>query len=115
MLENIFDTKIYPCFAWSLIKHQTGGGVAVVAASQPSWDGFAYNDRGVDFIFGSAILHKSFFEGYKLGIALANMLVQAQTSYIHMITNRDGTMWDRNTLDEFNLIGDPSLKIGGYP
>jgi hypothetical protein len=114
ILENLFDFKIYPCFAWSLLKKPSGGGIAVIAASQPSWDGYIQNGVNLELLFGSNILNRYFFDAYEEGSILCEMMIQAQNSYITMLTNQDGFMWDRNTIDEYNLIGDPSLKIGGY-
>ena len=114
LLEHLFDPEIYPCFAWSLVKKPSGGGIAVLASSQPSWEGYIQKGDTLELVFGSLLLHRYFFEAYSEGTILSNMVIQAQNSYITMITNQDGLMWDRNTLDEYNLIGDPSLKVGGY-
>jgi hypothetical protein len=115
LLENLLNPEIYPCFAWSLVKKQSGGGIAVLASSQPSWQGYVQDGENLELLFGSLLLTRSFFEAYDEGAVLSDMVTQAQNSYITMIINKDGFMWDRNTLDEYNLIGDPSLKIGGYP
>ena len=74
----------------------------------------AYIGDNIEVIFGCLILHTYFYEAYESGDTLSNMAVRAQNSYIHKIINQDGVVWDRNTIDEYNLIGDPSLKIGGY-
>ena len=29
LLENIFDTKHFPCFAWTILKKPSGGGIGV--------------------------------------------------------------------------------------
>jgi hypothetical protein len=110
LLKNLFDridAKKYPCFAWSIVKKQSGGGIAAIAASQPAWND--YDFEGGYSEFGAFILHKYFVEAYGYGITLSDMMIHAQNSYI------DSLSWDRVTIDEFNLIGDPSLKIGGYP
>ena len=54
------------------------------------------------------MFHRYFAESYKPGCSLGEMMVQTQHKYIESFN------WDRVTIDEFNLIGDPSLKIGGY-
>jgi len=104
LLEKI-NVKKSPCFAWSLVKKQSGGGIASIAASQPIWNDYSY-DGGSEF--GAFILHKFFIEAYEPGIILSDMIVHAQNSYI------DSYAWDRIVIDAYNLIGDPSLKIGGY-
>ena len=40
---------------------------------------------------------------------------QAITDYIHIIGRVNSDSADRKTIEELILIGDPSLKIGGYP
>ena len=42
------------------------------------------------------------------------MFIRSQNSYLNKVVDFNGVMWDRNTINEFNLLGDPSLKIGGY-
>jgi len=108
LLTDKLETKKFPCFALSLIKKQDGGGIAAIAASQPGWEIY-------DGELGGTMFHRYFFEGYEPGINLSDMLIHAQNSYINWVMTRDGIMWDRNTIYEFNLIGDPSLKLGGYP
>jgi hypothetical protein len=50
-----------------------------------------------------------FFEAYEPGVSVGQMLTQGINYYI----NLGGK--DYLTLEEFVLIGDPSLKVGGYP
>jgi hypothetical protein len=114
LIERLFDTKTYPCFILPLLNKQSGGSISVIASSQLSWHGIEYNDNETEVIFGSLILHRYFFEAYESGIILSDMFVKSQNSYINMIASQDSIVWDRNTIDEFNLIGDPSLKVGGY-
>ena len=48
-----------------------------------------------------------FFESYKESDILGNVFVMAQEKYI-------SKLWDEWTIQEFILLGDPTLKIGGY-
>jgi hypothetical protein len=114
LLEHFFSFDIHPCFAWSLLKKQAGGGIAVLAASQPSWTGSIIEEDECTLLFGCSVLNRYFFESYEEGIIVSDMLIQAQNQYISMISDQYGIMWDRNTIDQYNLIGDPSLKVGGY-
>ena len=114
LLEKTFDLETFPCFAWSLIKSQSGGGIATIASSSPTWFGYEYNSDQLEILYGSNIFHQLFFEAYKPGIILSDMFQQAQNSYIEKMQSPNSMLWDRNTVDGFNLIGDPSLKIGGY-
>ncbi len=56
---------------------------------------------------------EDFFEAYTPGENLGSLFVQAQQQYIENVVNR--IIYDPITIQEFTLIGDPSLKIGGYP
>ena len=114
LLENIFNTRHFPCFASSILKKSSGGGIAVIASSQPAMQGIAYYSDDIEILFGASLLHRYFIEAYDNGTSLSEMLVISQNSYINNVADQNGIMWDRNTINEFNLLGDPSLKIGGY-
>jgi len=114
-ITDKIDTKIhFPCFAQSILNKQYGGGIAVVAATQPGLSAFAYDDGEIlEIIFGSGNLNRFFFESYEPGILLSNLFVEAQNLYINNIRSPGSFIMDLVTLNEFNLFGDPSLKIGG--
>jgi len=119
-LKRVADTietkRHFPCFAGSIINKQNGGGIAVFAATQPSISGIAYDDEEIlEIIFGCSNLNRFFFESYEPGIFLSNMFVEAQNLYIDNIRSPESFIVDYVTINEFNLFGDPSLKIGGYP
>ena len=98
------DSDVFPCFAWYFVKKFMGGAVASVGATRVA---YSYVDE--DFWFGCSALAIYFFKSYSEGINVGQMLTQAQNDYIEEI-------WpDYFTLEEFVLIGDPSLKVGGYP
>ncbi len=97
-----------PCFAWSMIKKHDSGAIACVAATRVGFGGFAGNP----LLAGASRLHAFFFEAYDPGIPLGSMFMQAQQRYIEDIVNK--IIYDPLTVQEFMLIGDPSLKIGGY-
>jgi hypothetical protein len=50
-----------------------------------------------------------FFSAYNSSEFLGQMMTQAQNSYINDVPD------DSFTVEEFMLLGDPTLKIGGYP
>lgn len=112
-LTGAFDYQIwniqFPCFAWSLIKKHESGAIACVAATRVGFGGFA----GDPLLAGASCLQKYFFEAYSPGDHLGSLFVQAQQQYITNVINR--IIYDPLTIQEFTLIGDPSLKIGGYP
>jgi hypothetical protein len=99
----------FPCLAWSMIKKHYGGAVACIGSTRVGFGGFA----GDPFIAGTSCLHRYFFEAYESGTFLGDMFIQAQQSFIEEIINN--VIYDPLTLQEFTLLGDPSLKVGGYP
>jgi len=59
---------------------------------------------------GAGFLNVHFFKSYEPGVSVGEMFVSSQNDYIEQ------REWpDTMTLHEFNLLGDPSLKVGGYP
>ncbi len=97
-----------PSFAWALMKKPFSGAIACIASTRVGYGGFEGDPLGA----GSPCLHACFFESYKTGIFLSDMFVQAQKNYISKIWNN--VFDDCLTIQEFILLGDPSLKIGGY-
>ena len=57
---------------------------------------------------GAGYLDVHFFKAYEEGVTPGEMLTQAQNDYINNVGR------DYFTIEEFLLLGDPSLKIGGY-
>jgi len=49
-----------------------------------------------------------FFNNYKNSETLGQMMTKGQNAYITDVPD------DEFTVEEFILLGDPSLKIGGY-
>jgi len=103
---NSYDPlALYPCFAWMLIKKENGGAIATIGASRVAFTNV--DEQGIHA--GASYLNVQFFEGYETGIAVSDMLIKAQTDYLLNVG------LDCLTLEEFNLLGDPTLKVGGYP
>ena len=101
------------CLAWKFMAKEDGGSVAIVGSTRLSYFYIgSYVDQGIEGLHGLL-----FFQGYEPGTTPAKMLVYAQNTYMNMIPmsyERD-SMLDFKTIEEFILLGDPSLKIGGYP
>ena len=92
-------TKMFPCFAWSIISHPNGGAVASIGSTRVA---YTLLTKG-----GAGYLGLHFFLAYRENITLAEMFVQAQNDYMN-------NLWvDGYTLEEFILLGDPSLRVGG--
>jgi hypothetical protein len=94
-----------PCFAYSFMKQPRGGSIACIGSTQLSY-GWVFPSGAHS---GSPYLQTSFWNAYEPGIYLSDMFTAAQNAYLHDL------VIDGLTLGEFILIGDPSLKIGGYP
>ncbi len=92
----------FSCLAWQFVSRRYGGAIAAVASCRSSFSGVSQG--------GESMLGLYFFKAYnyKKNITLSEMFMKAQKDYI---TN----FGDRMILQEYNLIGDPSLRVGGYP
>jgi hypothetical protein len=84
------------------------GAIACIGSTRVAFGGFA----GDPLIAGASHLHASFFEAYTPGVTLGEMFIYAQQSYIADVL--DTVIYDPLTVQEFCLIGDPSLRVGGY-
>lgn len=99
---GIFD---YPAIAYNLVKKSHGGAVATIGATRVAFT--HVDNHGVNG--GAGYLNLHFFMNYEDGITLGEMLNGAQNDYLNFVYK------DCITLEEFMIIGDPSLKTGGYP
>jgi hypothetical protein len=88
-----------PCYAWYFLRHESGGAIATIGATRTAFG-------GVDA--GAGKLSIEFFNGYENSEMLGQMMTKAQNTYISHVPD------DQFTVEEFILLGDPSLKIGGY-
>ena len=104
---NILDNIRVPCFAWSLVKKQSGGGIAVIGATRAG--PMYFNPNSGEPFAGGHALHMFFYEAYEQGVTLSDLMINAYYSYL------DNYWKDPIILENIILIGDPSLKIGGYP
>ena len=89
-----------PCFAWYWVKERNGGAIATIGATRT-----AYGSMDM----GCGYLSLRFYKAYSSSDMVSQMLTKAQNDYIN-------NLWrDYFTLEEFILLGDPTLMIGGYP
>jgi hypothetical protein len=101
-----YDTSVfYPCFAWSFVKKEGGSAIATIGSTRTAYT--HVNEQGV--FGGAGYLDVSFFKSYEDGITAGEMLTLAQNDYIGNVG------YDYFTIEEFILLGDPSLMVGGYP
>ncbi len=93
----------FPCFAWYFIRHPYGGAIATIGATRVAFTGVDENGPH----WGASYLAYKFFSAYRKMNILGEVFATAQIEYASSI-------WDTWTIEEFILLGDPTLKIGGY-
>jgi hypothetical protein len=94
------------------VLKEDGGAIAVMGNS-----GLGYGYVGVETLEGlGGWIEPRFFKEYtEFGIDVVGFAHdQAIADYINIIGNMNSDQIDRKTIEEWVLIGDPSLKIGGY-
>jgi hypothetical protein len=107
------------CWAWRMVRKINGGAIAIMAYTGLDW--FATGDSNGDDIpdctqFYSGFANTHFFKNY--GVNNITILGQAHSqTLIDYITEHPpmDERLDSKTVQEFALLGDPSLQIGGYP
>jgi hypothetical protein len=106
------------CWAWKLMSVKNGGTIATMAYTGLDW--FAEGDSNNDTIpdctqFFSGYTNTQFFKNY--GVNNMTILGQAHTQalidYLIAFPPMQEKL-DCKTVQEFVLLGDPSLQIGGY-
>jgi hypothetical protein len=95
---SIFE-KLVPCFGWNFVKKKSGGAIATIGATRTAYG---------DLTYGCGYLSLQFYRAYSTSQTLSQMLTKAQNVYLNNIWR------DYFTVEEFIIIGDPSLKLGGY-
>jgi hypothetical protein len=95
----------YQCFSWSFLAKEGGGAIATIGSTRT-----AYTRVDSSGVYGGAgYLDVHFFDAYEDGITVGQMMTSSQNAYIQNVG------LDYFTLEEFILLGDPSLMTGGYP
>ena len=106
MIENEpyeMDT-MYPCFAWELVKKSNGGSIGSIGSTRVAFTGVDQNGAH----WGAGYLNTHFYENYQPGKTLGELFTNSQIDYLNGVGN------EYITLEEFILVGDPSLMLGGY-
>lgn len=94
----------YTCFGWSFLAKEGGGAIATVGSTRT-----AYTHVDASGVYGGAgYLDVQFFDAYQDGVTVGQMMTSAQNEYIQHVGS------DYFTIEEFILLGDPSLMTGGY-
>jgi len=97
-LAKILNLPNRAGFAYNIVKKEGGGAIASIGATRDTHGNY---------------LDLYFFEEYKPGITIGEMLVNAQ--YDYKISSPEPLLsFTYQTIQVYLLIGDPSLKVGGY-
>jgi hypothetical protein len=106
------------CWAWKLVSMKNGGSVATIANTALDW--FSESDSNHDGIpdavqFLQGYINTQFFKNYGVNnmTVLGKTHTQALTDYLNAFPPMQDKL-DCKTVQEWTLLGDPSLQIGGY-
>ena len=103
------------CWSWQLTSASTGGSIATFGTTGLCWYGVEYGGGGTDW------LHVQFFREYAKGTTILGQIWKnVTTEYIQNYpidweapAGGDSSI-DAKTVQQWTLLGDPSLMIGGY-
>jgi hypothetical protein len=111
-----FDLRIGTCWSWKLTNRPLGGAIATIGITGLGYNGIEYGSGGNNWI------NLQFFKEYVNGsIFLGDVWKNSICTYLKSFPidwntpNGCTSSLDAKTVQEWVLIGDPSLKIGGYP
>ncbi len=90
-----------PCFAWCFVRCPYGGAIATIGATRVAFTGVDQNGPK----WGASYLAYTFFSSYNETKLLGEIFVEAQEKYVNK------NPWDKWTVQEFILLGDPTLRI----
>jgi hypothetical protein len=105
------------CWSWNLARQRAGGSIATIGNT-----GLGWGVGGESCIEGEdGFITSHFFEVYKNletsepgNVTLGMAHGQTISLYVQTFEPNDDEL-DRKTVEQWVLLGDPSLKIGGYP
>jgi hypothetical protein len=111
---NLF-TWFRECWSWQLVSKPNGGSIATIGATGYAWYGVEYGGGGTNW------LNVQFFKEYEDNtVILGQIWKNALTQYIETFPinwdkpSGEISSIDAKTAQEWTVLGDPSLKIGGY-
>ena len=118
-LKFYYMEWVHECWAWRMARKIGGGSIAIMAYSGLDW--FATGDYDSDGIpdcvqYFSGFCNTNFFKNYAVNnnSILGQAHTQTLIDYVNAFPPMDEKL-DCKTVQEFTLLGDPSLQIGGYP
>jgi len=102
------------CFSWRLVRNPDGGAIASMGNT-----GLGYGMPGKVLTIGGGDgwITIEFFKQYGAEDheILGDAYAQTLASYIHNFDMSDFESGHPKTVEQWVLLGDPSLKLGGYP
>ena len=109
-----YGQPVPECFSWRLVRNPNGGAIASMGNT-----GLGYGVPGRDCTTagGDAWITIEFFRQYgaKEQHVLGDAYYQTQTEYVNTFDMTDLGEGHAKTVHQWALLGDPSLKLGGYP
>ena len=109
-----FGIPVPECLNWRLVRNPHGGGIAAIGNTGL---GYGMPGRNANVGGGDSWITIEFFRQYgEEGLhILGQAYQQAIVSYINTFNMEDFEAGHIKTVQEWTLLGDPSLMIGGYP
>jgi len=108
-----YGTPVPECFTWRLVRTPNGGSIASIGNT-----GFGYGMPGKDLTTGGGDgwITIEFFRQYgeHEQTVLGGAHLQAITTYVQTHDMTDFEAGHAKTVQQWTLLGDPSLQIGGY-
>lgn len=109
-----YGVPVPECFSWRLVRSEGGGAIASFGNT-----GLGYGVPGEDCTTGGgdAWITIEIFRQYgeKGKDILGDAVYQTQTQYVNSFDMTDLGAGHTKTVQQWQFMGDPSLKIGGYP
>ncbi|KYK21197.1 hypothetical protein AYK21_05170 [Thermoplasmatales archaeon SG8-52-2] len=115
--EEVFSKFFWirRCFSWNLVRQKRGGAIASIGNTGLGW---GVGGEG-SIQTGDGYITTHFFEIYSESddlnnVSLGEVHVKTLNDYIKFFHPNEDEI-DRKTVEQWVLLGDPSLRIGGYP
>jgi hypothetical protein len=109
----VYGAPVPECFSWRLVRNPNGGAIASIGNT-----GLGYGMPGVDLTTGGGdgwvtieIFRQYGYEGIDI---LGQAHQQTLTTYVNTFDMTDMEAGHPKSVEQWALLGDPTLKIGGY-